>query len=67
MVVSRRESSGNSTTRWHQCPLCKQVRLTSEKQAMLSPDAASLMTHSDDDIAYPVDTEVQPRMAHLFT
>lgn len=67
MVVSRRESSGNATTSWHQCPLCKQVRLTSEKEVHHSLDSASHIAQSDDDIAYAVDNEVQPRMAYLFT
>lgn len=67
MVVNRRESSGNTTTSWHQCPVCKQVRLTSEKEVNHALDTASYIAQSDDDVAYTVDNEVQPRMAYLFT
>lgn len=30
MVLERTESSGHAMTSWHQCPLCKQVRMTSD-------------------------------------
>lgn len=67
MVVSRKETSGNSTSSWHECPLCKQVRLTSEKTPRRSVNVTGGIIHSDDDAAYPVDNEYQPSMAYQLT
>ena len=64
MVVSRKETSGNTTSSWHECPLCKQVRLTSEKTPRRSVNVTGGMSRFDDDIAYPADNESQPSMAY---
>ena len=64
MVISRKESSGNTTSSWHECPLCKQVRLTSEKAPRRSVDVTGGMARLDDDSAYPADNEYQPSLAY---
>jgi len=33
MTIDRCESSGKATTCWHQCPVCRQVRLTSTNRS----------------------------------
>lgn len=32
MMLERCESSSHATTSWHRCPVCKQVRMTSDPQ-----------------------------------
>ena len=64
MVVSRKETSGTTTSSWHSCPLCKQVRLTSEKAPRRSVDVTGGMAHLDEEAAYAAENESQPSMAY---
>lgn len=64
MVVDRQESSDQVTTCWHLCPLCKQVRLTSEPESVLSSQFARELLHTDYDNGYAADFESQPSAAY---
>lgn len=35
MVLDKQETGTGSCTRWHKCPLCGKVRLTSQPESML--------------------------------
>lgn len=67
MVVDRCESSEQVTTCWHQCPLCKQVRLTSERDSSLPEHAGDVAFHADDDIGYSTELETQAGAGYAFS
>ncbi|MFK7854444.1 MAG: hypothetical protein AB8B79_10040 [Granulosicoccus sp.] len=64
MVVDHCESSQYATTCWHHCPLCKQVRLTSEETNGALAQLAQV-AHTDDDGGYPSEFEHQSGNAYL--
>ncbi len=66
MVVDRCESSDHATTTWHQCPLCKQVRLTSERDPAKGRQNTAEM-YADDDIGYSAESEAQQGAGYLFS
>jgi hypothetical protein len=55
MVLDRCESSEHATTCWHQCPLCKQVRLTSDPVPASSVSGNAFNRY--DDGSYLVESE----------
>jgi len=67
MVVNRRESSGTTTSSWLQCPVCRQVRLTSERVSSDAAIAFNLIEQAEDDIAYQAENDNQTSVAYQFT
>jgi len=67
MVVDRCESSEHATTCWHQCPLCKQVRLTSERAPASARHASSVARQAEDSTTFPAEPESQVESGYLFT
>lgn len=52
MVTEHCESGASATTCWHSCPLCRQVRLTSEPDvptALVVADAADVEASADEE------------------
>ena len=47
MVIDHCESSDHATTCWYQCPVCKQVRLTSEHQSLKDQGVTALRPDDD--------------------
>ena len=52
MVLERTESSHHAMTSWHQCPLCKQVRMTSDPVSAGSE--CTNRAYLNDDGRYPI-------------
>ncbi|PID59592.1 MAG: hypothetical protein CSB44_12750 [Gammaproteobacteria bacterium] len=57
MLAERSESDGRATTTWHECPLCHQVRMTSEP---VNPRADSLTADSANDTLLDDDDSLSP-------
>lgn len=66
MVVDRCESSEYATTCWYQCPLCKQVRLTSDPVTTRASLVGSAW-HNDDEGGYAADAEPLFGTGYLLT
>lgn len=59
MVLDRCESSDHATTCWHQCPVCKQVRMTSDPHAASS--SMMVRARKDDDSGFAAEPDtLQP-------
>lgn len=70
MIVDHWESSNQATTRWHHCPLCKQVRLTSERdhclQSPADPSMADAMAEAvEDEQLFAADSDLAFADYHL--
>ncbi len=63
MILDHSESSQHAITSWHQCPVCKQVRMTSDPKAGKASLAVS--TRKDEDSRYSAEPDVlQPESNH---
>lgn len=59
MLLDRCESSNHATTCWHRCPVCKQVRMTSDPQAVSS--SLTVSARKDDDHGFAAEQDsLQP-------
>jgi hypothetical protein len=65
MVVDHCESSQHATTCWHHCPLCKHVRLTSEKEIAGTRSQLATVAHKDDDGGYAAEPDYQLGNSYL--
>ncbi len=65
MILDRCESSEHAITCWHQCPVCKQVRMTSDPK--VGKASLSMSTRKDDDSGYSAEPDMfQPESNHGF-
>lgn len=56
MALERTESSNHAMTSWHQCPLCKQVRMTSDPVSASSERSSRAYLYDDGGYSFPADT-----------
>lgn len=55
MMLERCESSTHATTSWHRCPVCRQVRMTSDPQSASRSHAVT--TLKDEDRVYATEPD----------
>lgn len=59
MILDHCESSEHATTCWHQCPVCKQVRMTSDPK--VGKSSLAMSTRKDEDRGYSAEPDaLQP-------